>query len=28
MKYVCTTNAAELATYFVDEGEPLVVLVE
>ena len=28
LKNVCTTNTAELATYTVDEGEPLVVLVE
>jgi len=28
MKNVCTTNVAELATHFVEEGEPLVVLVE
>jgi quercetin dioxygenase-like cupin family protein len=25
---VCTTNTAELATYFVEKGKPLVVLVE
>jgi hypothetical protein len=28
MKNVCTTNVAELATHFVEEAEPLVVLVE
>jgi quercetin dioxygenase-like cupin family protein len=28
LKNVCTTNTAELATYFVEKGKPLVVLVE
>jgi hypothetical protein len=28
MKNVCTTNVAELAAYFVEVGELLVVLVE